>query len=72
MDNFDFRQFYSLKPTIHKVADLKKWVTPILNYLIYYYTSCRLRYVVAAQEKKLALCTTFEAVSLYTPIEPTL
>jgi hypothetical protein len=72
VDDFDFRQFYSLKPTVHRVVDLQTWVTPILNYLVYYYTSCRLRQFVAAQEEKMALCTTFEAVSLFVPIDPKL
>lgn len=72
LPNMDFKLFAVLKPNTYKVADIEILVRPILQYLIYYYTSCRIRQVVTNEEKKLDVCSTFEAVSAFVPVDPAL
>ncbi|MBU2700431.1 hypothetical protein Ga0466249_001523 [Sporomusaceae bacterium BoRhaA] len=70
--SMDFKKFSCLQPITFKVSDIEKWVIPVLNYLIYYYTACRLRYIITNEEKRLNLCTTYEAINFFNPIDPTL
>ena len=72
IDTIDFKHFSCLQPLTFKVSDIQKWVIPVLNYLIYFYTTCRLRYIATNQEKKLGLCTTYESVSFFSPLDPAL
>lgn len=68
----DYKIFVGLKPISFRIADIEKWVRPILHYLVYYYTSVRIRQVVQNEEKKLDVCTTFESIASFMPIDPAL
>lgn len=73
INNIDFReQFACLQPTTFKVAAIRQWVVPVLEYFIYYFNVSSLRHIVYAEGKKLELCTTYEAVSLLTLVDPVL
>lgn len=69
LKNNDIREnFACLQPTNFEVAPIRQWITPILEYWVYYFTVNSIRNTIYAEGKKLELCTTYEAVSLFTII----
>lgn len=72
IDAMDYRQFAYLNPTVFQVDELKKHIKPVLKFLVYYYSMCRIRTLVARDEAKCLNAPTYEEVLSVMTVDPTI